>query len=61
MGIQCKQYRDEYFKYSQAQGDIQAVKDIHDCAPHLNTYAHNYVDRQRKIEKCTVVYVSIQF
>lgn len=28
MGIQCKQYRDEYLKYSQAQLDVQLVKDI---------------------------------
>lgn len=44
MGIQCKHYRDEYFKYPQAQWDRQAVKDIRGCAPNLNTYAHSRKD-----------------
>ena len=55
MGIQCKQYRDEYFKYSQAQWDRQAVKDIHGYAPHLNTYAHSCADTAIKKKKENVL------
>lgn len=61
MGIQCKQYRDEYFKYSQAQWDRQA--EVFLVVPQHKHVCTQLCTHRHKLLKmcCLYIYMCLHF